>query len=205
TYASEWNPHAPVWTICGGTFDIDARLGEIADHESRMSVPGFWDRPDEAQKTVAAMKRARKIVDEWTARDSSLRSLAELLELAESEGDESMLAELNTELDRVERDVHDLERRSLLSGEYDRLGAIVSIHPGAGGTESQDWAQMLYRMYTRWAERHGYPVSVLDLQPGEEAGLKDATIEIDAEYAYGNLKSESGVHRLVRISPYDAN
>ncbi len=170
-----------------------------------MSVPGFWDRPDDAQKTVAAMKRARRTVDDWGGRDESIRSIAEMLELAEAESDEGMLNELNAELDRVEHAVHDLEQRSLLSGEYDRLGAIVSIHPGAGGTESQDWAQMLYRMYLRWAERHGYPVSVLDLQPGEEAGLKDATIEIDAEYAYGHLKSESGVHRLVRISPYDAN
>jgi peptide chain release factor 2 len=151
------------------------------------------------------MKRARRTVDDWSARDAALRSIAEMLELAESEGDEGMLGELNKELDQVEQVVHDLERRSLLSGEYDRLGAIVSIHPGAGGTESQDWAQMLYRMYLRWAERHGYPVSVLDLQPGDEAGLKDATIEIDVEYAYGNLKSESGVHRLVRISPFDSN
>ena len=151
------------------------------------------------------MKRARRTVDEWSGRDESLRSIAEMLELAESEGDEGMLGELNKELDQVELAVHDLERRSLLSGEYDRLGAIVSIHPGAGGTESQDWAQMLYRMYLRWAERHGYPVSVLDLQPGDEAGLKDATIEINVEYAYGYLKSESGVHRLVRISPFDSN
>src|SRR5437867_3850633 len=93
----------------------------------------------------------------------------------------------------------------MLTGEHDAGDAILTVHPGAGGTESQDWAQMLYRMYLRWAERHGYPVSVLDLQPGEEAGYKDATIEVDAEYAYGHLKSESGVHRLVRISPYDSN
>ena len=170
-----------------------------------MSAQGFWDRPEEAQKTVAAMKRARKTVDEWTTRDTALRGAAELIELAESEGDEAMLVELNSELDRIDTEVGALEQRSLLSGQYDRLGAIVSIHPGAGGTESQDWAQMLYRMYLRWAERHGYPVSILDLQPGDEAGLKDATIEINVEYAYGYLKSESGVHRLVRISPYDAN
>src|SRR5437867_3288114 len=103
-----------------------------------MSVPGFWDRPDEAQKTVAAMKRARRSVDDWSTRDESIRSIAEMLELSESESDEGMLNELNAELDRVEQAVHELEQRSLLSGEYDRLGAIVSIHPGAGGTESQD-------------------------------------------------------------------
>ncbi len=128
-----------------------------------------------------------------------------MLELAESEGDEPMLGELSQELGGIEADVAALELQSLLSGEYDQLGAIVSIHPGAGGTESQDWAQMLYRMYLRWAERHGWAANVLDLQPGEEAGIKDATIEIASEYAYGRLKSESGVHRLVRISPYDAN
>jgi peptide chain release factor 2 len=177
----------------------------MGEFETRMSAPDFWDRPDDAQKTLAAMKRAKKTVEEWTARDESLRSAAEMLELAESEADESMLNELSAELDKIEVAVNELETRSLLSGEYDRLGAILSIHPGAGGTESQDWAEMLYRMYTRWAERHGYPVSVLDLQPGDEAGLKDATIEIDVEFAYGYLKSESGVHRLVRISPYDAN
>jgi peptide chain release factor 2 len=153
---------------------------------------------------VAALKRAKRTVDEWTARDKSLGSLAEMLELAESEGDDGLLVELARELDTVETDVSSLELKSLLSGEHDRLGALVSIHPGAGGTESQDWAQMLFRMYMRWAERHGYQTNILDLQPGDEAGIKDATVEIIGEYAYGYLKAESGVHRLVRISPYDA-
>jgi len=172
--------------------------------EERMATPGFWDRPEQAQRTVAALKRAKRTVDDWNARDQALSSVSELLELAEGEGDEGLIGDLARELDGVERDIADLELKSLLGGEHDRLGAIVSIHPGAGGTESQDWAQMLLRMYLRWAERHGYPTSVLDFQPGEEAGIKDATIEIDGEYAYGYLKSESGVHRLVRLSPYDA-
>jgi len=173
--------------------------------ETKLGEPGFWDRPDEAQKDVAALKRARRTVEDWTARDSALSSIEEMLELGESEGDESLLAELARELEKVEAQVHELEQKSLLSGEWDRLGAVVSIHPGAGGTESQDWAEMLFRMYSRWAERHGYPTSLLDLQPGDEAGIKDATIEVSGEFAYGYLKSESGVHRLVRISPYDAN
>jgi len=173
--------------------------------ETKLGEPGFWDRPDEAQKDVAALKRARRTVEDWTARDTALHSIEEMLELGESEGDESLLAELSRELERVESDVHALEQKSLLSGEWDRLGAIVSIHPGAGGTESQDWAEMLFRMYSRWAERHGYPTSLLDLQPGDEAGIKDATIEVAGEFAYGYLRAESGVHRLVRISPYDAN
>jgi peptide chain release factor 2 len=176
----------------------------VSEHEQRMAQPGFWDRPDDAQKTVAGLKRAKKTIEEWGARDQSLRSLEELLELAEGEGDEKLLGDLSKELEGVERQVGELELRSLLSGEHDRLGALVSIHPGAGGVESQDWAQMLYRMYIRWAERRGYSASTLDFQPGEEAGIKDATIEIDGEYAYGYLKAESGVHRLVRISPFDA-
>jgi len=169
-----------------------------------MAEPGFWDRPEEAQKTVGLLKRAKRTLDDWGTRDQALRNLEELLELAEGEGDEKLLADLSKELDAVEQQVGELHLRSLLSGEHDRLGALVSIHPGAGGTESQDWAQMLYRMYMRWAERRGYATSILDFQPGEEAGIKDATIEIANEYAYGYLKSESGVHRLVRISPFDA-
>jgi len=169
-----------------------------------MAAPGFWDRPEEAQKIVAQVKSTKRSVDEFEARAASLRSLGELLDMAESEHDESMLAELERELTTLEGQVAALETRSLLRGEHDRLGAIVIIHPGAGGTESQDWAAMLLRLYERWAERRGFPTELLDYQAGEEAGIKDATLQIDAEYAYGYLKAESGVHRLVRISPYDA-
>jgi peptide chain release factor 2 len=169
-----------------------------------MAEPGFWDRPEDAQKTVAALKRAKRTVDDWGARDTALRHLEELLELAEGDTDGALLEELAGELKSLETQIAELETRSLLSGEHDRLGAIVSIHPGAGGTESQDWAEMLFRMYSRWSERHGYTTRLLDLQPGDEAGIKDATLEIAGEYAYGYLKGESGVHRLVRISPYDA-
>src|SRR5262245_53234575 len=169
-----------------------------------MAAPGFWDRPEEAQKVVAQLKRARRTVEDWSGKSDALGTLDEMLVLAEAEADESLLRELASELDRIEQQVAELELHSLLAGEHDRLGALVSIHPGAGGTESQDWAQMLFRMYMRWAERRGYTTSILDFQPGEEAGIKDATIEIDGEYAYGYLKAESGVHRLVRISPFDA-
>jgi len=177
----------------------------VSDLESRMAAPGFWERQEEAQRTVAKLKLAKKSLDEFQARARSGDSLAELLDLAESERDDSMLQEIERELGKLETDVAALETRSLLSGEHDQLGAIVNIHPGAGGTESQDWAEMLMRMYQRWGERRGYRVSVLDYQAGEEAGIKDATLEIDGEYAYGYLKAETGVHRLVRISPYDAN
>ncbi len=170
-----------------------------------MAAPGFWDVPAEAQKTVATLKRARATLTDFETRAGAATSLAELMELAEAENDQDMLAEVARELEGLEKQVDELETRSLLSGEHDRLGAIVSIHPGAGGTESQDWAEMLMRMYQRWAERHGYKVTLLDYQAGDEAGIKDATLEIEGEYAYGYLRSENGVHRLVRISPYDAN
>ncbi len=169
-----------------------------------MAEPGFWDRSEDAQKTVAQLRRAKRTVEDWSRPDQALSHLEEMAALAEEEQDESLVQDLGRELEAVHRSVADLELRSLLSGEHDRLGALVSIHPGAGGVESQDWAQMLYRMYVRWAERRGFETRVLDLQPGDEAGVKDATIEIHGEYAYGYLKSESGVHRLVRISPYDA-
>lgn len=173
--------------------------------ERRMAEPGFWDRPEDAQRTVAALKRSKRTVDEWGERDRALTQLAELLELAEGEGDGTLLKELSGELDGIEQRVSELETRSLLSGEHDRLGALVSIHPGAGGTESQDWAQMLFRMYGRWAERNGYKTELIDLQPGDEAGIKSVTFSVLGDYAYGQLKAEAGVHRLVRISPFDAN
>jgi peptide chain release factor 2 len=191
--------------VCGGTFDVEALTAEVARLEARMAEPGFWDRPDEAQKVVARMKSAKNAIDEYTAHSGLLRSLVELFEMADTDSDEGMLAEVQRELEGLERKVEAMETRSLLTGEYDRFGAIVIIHPGAGGTESQDWAEMLMRMYQRWAERRGFKVSLLDYQAGDEAGIKDATLEVDSEYAYGYLRAESGVHRLVRISPYDAN
>ncbi len=170
-----------------------------------MAEPGFWDKPDEAQKVVARLKSTKRTIDDYGARAASTSSLGELLDMAESEGDPAMLAEIETELGTLESQVADLETRSLLTGVHDRFAAIVIIHPGAGGTESQDWAEMLMRMYQRWAERRGFKVTLLDYQAGDEAGIKDATLEIDGEFAYGRLRAESGVHRLVRISPYDAN
>jgi len=170
-----------------------------------MGEAGFWDKPDEAQQVVTKMKLDKRVVEEYAGLEQSCTSLGELLEMAESESDQSLFTEISGELEMLSPKVTALETRSLLRGEYDRLGAIINIHPGAGGTESQDWAQMLLRMYERWAERRGYPVTLLDLQEGDEAGIKDATLEIDGDFAYGYLRAESGVHRLVRISPFDAN
>jgi peptide chain release factor 2 len=129
----------------------------------------------------------------------------ELISIVDSEGDESIIDEINTHADAIVGKLEEFEMRSFLSNEEDSLDAILSIHPGAGGTESQDWASMLLRMYVRWAENHGFQTEMMDYQSGEEAGIKSATLEIRGEYAYGFLRSESGVHRLVRISPFDAN
>ena len=169
-----------------------------------MAEPGFWDRPEDAQRVVGRLKIAKRAIDDYNTRDGSRRSIAELLDMAEEENDQAMLLEIEQEMGKLEAQVGDLERRSLLRGPHDRFSALVNIHPGAGGTESQDWAEMLFRMYMRWAERRGFATSILDLQPGDEAGLKDASVEITGELAYGYLKGESGVHRLVRISPFDA-
>jgi peptide chain release factor 2 len=169
-----------------------------------MGEPGFWDRPDEAQKTIAQLKTARRVVQGFEGPAKTYEDLRDLFELAQAEADAATLDAVAHDLEPLEAKIHDLELESLLGGDNDHLGAVVTIHPGAGGTESQDWAEMLFRMYTRFCERKGWSYNVLDLVPGEEAGIKDATIEVNIEYGYGFLKSESGVHRLVRISPYDA-
>jgi peptide chain release factor 2 len=169
-----------------------------------MAAPGFWDKPDSARVTIEEANRLKSWVGPWgelAQKAADLRALAELLE----EGDDpDLAAELVPGLAQLEHDVAALELRTMLQGEDDHREAIVTIHPGAGGTESQDWAEMLSRMYTRWAERRGFEVNVLDLEPAQEAGIKRATIEIKGESAYGFLKAERGVHRLVRISPFDA-
>jgi peptide chain release factor 2 len=169
-----------------------------------MASPDFWSDPEAAKKIVGELKAHRRIVEPWKDLHKETEDAEGMLTLVEQEPDESIARELEEQSKALEPRIHALELRSLLSGESDAHGAILTIHPGAGGTESQDWAQMLFRMYCRYLERNGYEYAVLDLQPGEEAGLKDATIEVNGTYAYGYLKAERGVHRLVRISPYDA-
>lgn len=154
------------------------------------------------------MKRINSLklpVQEWRGLDEKREELSELVELARSEGDQELLPEIEKEVESLNRNIEELELRSILGGEDDAKNAILTIHPGAGGTESQDWAQMLLRMYLRWIERKGFSYQVMDLQPGEEAGIKSAVVEVKGDYAYGYLKAEAGVHRLVRISPFDAN
>jgi peptide chain release factor 2 len=169
-----------------------------------MAAPGFWDSPDAARSTIEAANKLKGWVGPWNELVREAAEIRTLAELLEEEDDASLAAELPQALARLELDVAALELRTMLQGEDDHREAIVTIHPGAGGTESQDWAEMLMRMYTRWAERRGFQVNVLDVQPAQEAGIKSATIEIKGESAYGFLKAERGVHRLVRISPFDA-
>ena len=169
-----------------------------------MAAPGFWDDPDAARAVIDEANRIKGWVEPWQDLAGRLGNLEALVELLSDEEDPDLAAELETGLEELARGVEAMEIRTMLQGEDDHREAIVTIHPGAGGLESQDWAEMLMRMYTRWAERHGYDVNVLDLQHAEEAGIKSATLEIKGESAYGYLKAEGGVHRLVRISPFDA-
>ena len=186
------------------TFDIPAKRERIATLDARMAEPGFWDSPDAARDVITEANQLKAWVEPWTALDAKGRELAELVELLEMESDAAMEEEWSVELQRFAQDTEKLEVRAMLSGADDQRDALLTIHPGAGGTESQDWAEMLMRMYSRWAEGHDFAVSILDLQPGEEAGIKSVTLEVKGQYAYGLLKAEKGVHRLVRISPFDA-
>jgi len=178
---------------------------EIRRHEEAMASAGFWDDPKAAAKTTQALNTLRRKVGAWEARRSKWEDLKVLFDLAEEEDDEEARQEVARGLIELTAEVESLELESLMSGEYDGHNAILSIHPGAGGTESQDWAEMLLRMYTRWAERRGYNVELLDRLDGEEAGIKSATLLVSGDLAYGYLKAEKGVHRLVRISPFDAS
>lgn len=170
-----------------------------------MLAEGFWDNQELAQQTTKEISGVKRIIQEWNEVHGLLEEALTLVELLDEVADASLEAELGDLLPKLERAVDELELASLLSGEYDGNNAILTIHPGAGGTESQDWAAMLLRMYTRWAEDQGYTVEVLDYQPGDEAGLKDATLLIRGTNVYGYLRSEKGVHRLVRISPFDSS
>ncbi len=169
-----------------------------------MAQPGFWDKPELARRTVEEVKTLKGWIQPWQDLRRRLDHALELAALLATEDDAGMEKELTQEGAEIDRQVAELSVKALMHEPEDHLGAIVTIHPGAGGTESQDWAEMLMRMYRRWGERHGYPVEVLDLMPGEEAGIKSVTLEFRGDYACGWLKSEKGVHRLVRISPFDS-
>jgi len=170
-----------------------------------MAAPDFWDDNERAQKLIAESNAVKSVVDDFGALNKEYEDLEVLVELAEEEDDESMAEELKTGIAQLMRKLEAYELRLLLSEPYDKYNAILELHPGAGGTESQDWAEMLLRMYRRWAEKRDFKVEVLDYLPGDEAGVKSVTLLIKGYNAYGYLKAEKGVHRLVRISPFDAS
>lgn len=168
-----------------------------------MMQPNFWDDQEKAHKVNQKISHNQSLIDDYNKLKHALDDLLVLMELAEEEEDESIVKDVGQEYKKLLGLVEDMELQVLLNGKYDRGGAIISLHAGAGGTEAQDWVEMLLRMYCRWAEDHKYKVSILDMLPGDEAGIKSVTLEINGPNAYGYLRSERGVHRLVRISPFD--
>lgn len=185
--------------------NVDASHRKITELETRMSAPDFWDDPEAAQKVVQELKALKNVVNAPEELQQELEDAETLVEMAQEEQDESVAAELAQMRGSIAQKLHRLELNSLFSDPRDNKNAILSIHPGAGGTESCDWADMLYRMYMRYCEQNGFVTEVVDFQPGDEAGIKGAAIKVSGPFAYGMLKSENGVHRLVRISPFDAN
>ena len=204
-YKSKLNGIKPNLEGLGRALKLDDTRVEIASLEAESAKEGFWNDVNNSQKVQKRLKQLQNKVAKYEKLCAQWDDLMTICDMAIEENDDSMLDELKSGYAEFEETLESMRLSTLLSGEYDANNAILTIHPGAGGTEAQDWAQMLYRMYTRWAERHGYTYTLLDWQDGEEAGIKSASIKIEGENAYGYLKSEHGVHRLVRISPYDAS
>ena len=186
------------------SLEIPAKEEKIAELEYKMGEPSFWDDAAAAQKLNQELAALKGGVDTYKGLMAKYEDAETLYEMGIEEGDASMEDDIRAELDLIEEGLETLQLEVLLSGDYDANDAILTLHAGAGGTEAQDWTQMLLRMYGRWAERHGFTVETADLQPGDEAGVKSATLFIKGHNAYGFLKSEKGVHRLVRISPFDS-
>ena len=204
-YKVKLNGIKPTLDSLGGALKLDEVRAEISRLEEESAQDGFWNDLERSQKVQKRMKQLQQKVSRYEKLCSKWDDLMAICEMALEEDDDSMLDELKSDYAKLESDLESMRLSTLLSGEYDANNAILTLHPGAGGTEAQDWAQMLYRMYTRWAERHGYSYKVLDYLDGDEAGIKSATIMVEGENAYGHLKGEHGVHRLVRVSPFDAN
>ncbi|HWI52015.1 MAG TPA: peptide chain release factor 2 [Symbiobacteriaceae bacterium] len=187
------------------SLDVAGRLEQIGEIEHRIAAPDFWNDQEQAQKTMKEVAALKEPIEHVNGLKRRLDDFAVMVSLAEEAADREMLNEATREGGALERDVHQFELQILLNGKYDSFNAIVTIHAGAGGTEAQDWAEMLQRMFVRWGEQHKYKVDILDLLQGDEAGVKSVTLAIRGLYAYGFLRSEMGVHRLVRISPFDAS
>ena len=187
------------------SLNIDKLGVEIAELERKAAEPSFWDDMEKSQKVLQRTSQLKASVETYNKLQALYEDTLTLIELAEEAGDESVYEEAAADTEQLQTRMAEVRLTTLLTGEYDSKNAILTFHAGAGGTEAQDWAQMLYRMYTRWAERHGYSYKILDYLDGDEAGIKSASILIEGLNAYGFLKSENGVHRLVRVSPFDAS
>ena len=192
-------------TRWGGIFDRPAKQARLKELDTLASKPDLWEDSEKAQAILKERSRIRDELDEFDTIGTEIKDTIEILELARDEDDEEIARELEETVERLATAIGGLEIKRLLSGENDHRNAIVQISPGAGGIDSQDWAEMLLRMYLKWAERRSFKSEMMDLQPDTEAGIKSATFRVEGEYAYGYLKSERGIHRLVRISPFDAN
>ena len=184
---------------------IEASEKRLAELEHQMTMPGFYDDQERSQKIISEMGEVKNKLERFGKLSTQYEEAETLLEMIEEENDPALAAEGEEAVNGVEKAIDELQLMTMLNGEYDHNNAILTFHAGTGGTEAQDWAEMLYRMYTRWAEAHGYSVEVLDVLDGDEAGIKSASMMVKGPNAYGMLKSEHGVHRLVRISPFDAN
>jgi peptide chain release factor 2 len=185
-------------------FEIEKIKVDIKKLEEKTLDPNFWDDPQEAQKILQNLNQLKETVEEFETLQKNWEDLIALIELGFESNDQEILNEIAREAEKFKKEFEKKRIQTLLRGKYDKNNAILSLHAGAGGTEAQDWVQMLFRMYTRWAEDKGYRVKVMDMLPGEEAGIKSVTVLVEGPYAYGYLKAEQGVHRLVRISPFDA-
>ena len=205
SYRQKLRELEPELTKLAAALDLDAARQETARLNAETEQEGFWNDLERSQKVQKRLRQLENKIAHHEKLVSQWEDLTVLCDMGQEEDDPDILAEVKTDFEQLSEKVEELRMTTLLSGEYDANNCILQFHSGAGGTEAQDWAQMLYRMYTRWAERHGFTYKILDYEDGDEAGIKSAAIAIEGENAYGLLKSENGVHRLVRVSPFDAN
>ena len=198
------NSEEPIKNI-KDALNIDSLKTEVEELEAESAKPDFWDDMEKSQKTMQKIGSLKAKISSYSDLKSDFDDALVMIELADEEGDESLVSDCTSSVDEIEKRIETLTLSTMLSGEFDDNNAILTFHAGAGGTEAQDWAEMLFRMYNRWGERHGYKVSTLDYLDGDVAGIKSATILVEGENAYGYLHGEMGIHRLVRISPFDSS
>ena len=204
-YKQKLNDCRPALEGLADSLNVEGLKNELERLHAMQEAPGFWDDPEKSQKVVVKTRQTETKIERYEKMLSAWDDLMTICEMAQEEDDDSMLEELKEGFETLTQEMEACRLETLLTGKYDKNNAIMSFQAGAGGTEAQDWCQMLYRMYTRWAERHGFQYQLLDYQEGDEAGIKSASIMVTGENAYGFLKGENGVHRLVRVSPFDAN